>query len=161
MPSATQDWVTDLSIMQQSVLFSAVRNADGVAKHHPSKALIRWYRRCVLISAFDGKALTTPNAPGGGSFTGPVADIKAAADDFIVARDEMTLHYYAHAMHAFEIVGYHHPVPWIRAFWSAVYVRMCHALHMWPETKEQMDVRLGDTQEGWENREDPPGSCST
>jgi hypothetical protein len=161
MPSVLQDWVMELPYMQQSVLLSAMRNADGVEKGHPSKDLIRWYRRCVVISAFDGVALIYPNSPGGGSYTGPVEDVNLAVDNFIRARDGMQLHYYAHTMHAFEIIGYKHPIDWIRKFWYNVYVRMCEALHCWPETEEQLNNRLGDSIEGWKAREDGASGCST
>ena len=161
MPSVLQDWVMDIPYMQQSVLLSAMRNADGVEKGHPSKDIIRWYRRCVVVSAFDGRALTDPQEPGGGSYTGPVADIEAAADAFIVARDGMQLHYYSHTMHAFQILGYQHPDSEIRAFWRRLYVRMCEALHVWPESDPQMNERLGDNEAGWRAREDKCGGCST
>ena len=163
---APQDWVCHLTVMQQSVLFAAIRNADGVEKRHPSKGLLRWYRRCVLLSAFDGRALADPNEPGGGSFTGTLSNsaeewtLQQAADHFIDARDGMTLHYYAHAMHAFEILGYHHPDPQIRNFWFNVYRRMAEALHLWPEDADQLDARLGDNEAGWRARNDPSTTCS-
>lgn len=160
MPSVLNPWVQDLPFMQQSVLLSAIRNADGTPKFHKQKALLKWYRRCVLVSAFDQRELRTPDEPGGGSFTGPVADIHKALDDFIDSRDEMTLHYYAHAMHGFQILGYKHPDPTIRTFWIEAYIRMAHALHLFPETRDQMDSRLGDTKEGWEARNDPSTTCS-
>lgn len=161
MPSVLQDWVHDLPFMQQSVLLSAMRNADMVEKGHPSKDLIRWYRRCVLISAFEGEALLDPQHPGGGSYTGPVDDIEKAADDFLRARDGMSLHYYAHAMHAFQIVGVHHPDPGIGLFWAGVYVRMAKALHLYPEPRDEMNLRLSDNPEAWKAREDRAGGCST
>lgn len=161
MPSVFQEWVHDLPYMQQSVLMSAMRNADMVEKGHSSKDLIRWYRRCVVRSAFDGRALTTPQEPGGGSYTGSVADEHQAADDFIRARDGMSLHYYAHSMHAFEIVGYHHPNLNIRNFWYEVYLRMAFALHLRPESKQEMNRRLGDNPETWKAMEDRAGGCST
>ncbi len=68
---AQQEWVTRLSIMMQSVLFAAVRAPDGLRKDHPVKVIMRWYRRSVLLSAFDGKPLLDPFEEGGGSFTGP------------------------------------------------------------------------------------------
>jgi hypothetical protein len=68
---AQQEWVTRLSIMMQSVLFAAVRAPDGLRKRHPVKVIMRWYRRSVLISAFDGRPLDNPFVEGGGSFTGP------------------------------------------------------------------------------------------
>lgn len=160
MTSVLQNWVMGLSFMQQSVLLSAMRNADGVAKRHPSKDLVRWFRRCVVVSAFDGRALLTPDEPGGGSYTGPVNNLPKAVDAFIDARDEMSLHYFAHFAHAAEIIGYKHPDATIRFFWYEVYCRMVHALHMWPELEEQMDARLGDNAEGWMARNDPSSTCS-
>ncbi|QDP53501.1 MAG: hypothetical protein GOVbin4933_47 [Prokaryotic dsDNA virus sp.] len=161
MPSVFQDWVHDLPFMQQSVLMSAMRNADMVEKGHPSKDLVRWYRRCVVLSAFEGAALTDTAHPGGGSYTGPVEDIEKAADDFLRARDGMSLHYYAHAMHAFQIVGVHHPDPGIGLFWADVYVRMAKALHLYPEPRDEMNLRLSDDPEAWKAREDRAGGCST
>lgn len=159
-----QDWVCRLPFTQQSVLLSAMRNADGVEKGHPSKDLIRWFRRCVVLSAFDGRALTNPYEPGGGSYTGPLRDdqtLEDAADAFLRARDGMSLHYYAHAMHAFEIVAYHHPDDTIGEFWLAVYERMALALHLRPESCSDMDQRLGDSESDWRRWEDSAGGCST
>lgn len=65
MGTVLQNWVTDLTFMQQTVLISAVRGPDGLRKDHPVKILLRWYRRCILISAFDKKALTDPFYHGG------------------------------------------------------------------------------------------------
>lgn len=161
MPSVLQSWVHDLPFMQQSVLLSAMRNADMVEKGDPSKELIRWYRRCVVLSAFDGRALTDPYSPGGGSYTGPIRDLGEAQDAFLRARDGMSLHYYAHAMHAFQILGYKHPDPEIQLGWRHVYYRMVEALHVWPETPQQLDERLGDNVEGWKAREDKAGGCTT
>lgn len=68
---AQQAWVLDIPIMQQSVLFAAIRAPDGLRKNHPIKVLMRWYRRSILLSAFDKRALEDPFEAGGGSFTGP------------------------------------------------------------------------------------------
>ena len=178
---ATQDWVHTLSIMQQSVLLSAIRGCDGLAKRHKAKVLVKWYRRCILMSAFDGKAFTDPFAPGGGSFTGPIEDInqwieagphpmseydyrcsllQKAADAFVDSRDELPAHYTTHFMHAVEILGYKHPDITIREFWNDVYTRLAHTLHLWPETEDQLDKRLGDSEIGWRERSDRSTSCS-
>jgi hypothetical protein len=177
MAVATQEWTHSLSIMQQSVLLSAIRGCDGIAKRHKAKPLIKWYRRCLLVSAFDGRALTTPYEPGGGSFTGPILEMPAgipdgvrhdmmcsalqkAADDFLDSRDELPLHYVTHAMHAFQIVGFKHPDEAIRDFWADVYDRLAKAFHLWPESEAQMDARLGDDQGKWQARADRSSSCS-
>lgn len=191
-----QTYVMQLSFMQQSVLLSAIRGMDGLPKLHAAKKLLKWYRRCILLSAFDRRALTDPFEPGGGSFTGPIAELpeweiraywiirtgqptvkyekgdpkgiydwkcaqlELVTSHFIDARDEFPLHYYVHTMHAFEILGYKHPDETIREFWNGVYLRMVHALHLWPETVEQMDRRLGDDFDGWQERNDISTSCS-
>lgn len=69
--SVLQQWVEDTTFMQQSVLMASIRAPDGLRKDHPVKVLMRWYRRCTLLSAFDRVVLDNPFSPGGGSFTGP------------------------------------------------------------------------------------------
>lgn len=82
MPSVLQDWVQELPMMQQSVLLTAVRGPDSLPKYHPSKFLLRWYRRCILLSAMDGRVLTDPVEPVGGSFTGPSVQTVMAGKDY-------------------------------------------------------------------------------
>lgn len=75
--SVTQEWTYDLTFMMQSVLITAIRGPDGIHKNHVSKKLIRWLRRCVVLSAFDRTVLPLPYDVGerkGGSFTGPSLD---------------------------------------------------------------------------------------
>lgn len=169
MKSVLQDWVMDLSLMQQSVLISAIRGADGMPKFHKHKPVMKWYRRCVLISAFDKKAITNPYDQGGGSFTGNSIDtyddnwelgMQEKLDDFMISRDELPYHFTVHFMHAAEIIGYKHPDKRIREWWNMVYMRMVNALHLSPETEQQMDTRLGDNFDQWVQRSDEAGSCS-
>jgi hypothetical protein len=162
-----QDWVQDISFMQQTVLLTAIRGPDGLPKYHGVKFLLRWYRRCVLISAFDKSVLTTPGNPSGGSFTGPSYTMKDGDDpmawegpmddvvtDYLKSLDAVPHHFQMHLMHAAEIVGYKHPDPKIAAWWKATYERLVHDMHLWPETEAQLDSRLGDTREGWMARGD-------
>lgn len=176
MANVLQNWVTELSFMQQSVLLSGIRGPDGIRKYHPAKSIIKWYRRCVLISAFDKKVLTNPCELGGGSFTGPSVDlpyeiandhdynweymISKVLDDFLISRDELPYHYTIHMMHAFQIVGVKHPDDRIRKWWAMVYQRMVSSFHLFPESEELMDKRLGDVEKDWEARSDEAGSCS-
>lgn len=71
MASILQDWVQQLHFMQQSVLLTAVRGPDGIAAESTVKPILRWYRRCILISSLDQEVLTTPCDLRGGKFTGP------------------------------------------------------------------------------------------
>ncbi|WP_267433826.1 hypothetical protein [Sphingomonas sp. GM_Shp_1] len=161
-----QDWVSSLSFMQQTVLLTAVRGPDGVPKYGPTKMLLRWYRRCILLSAMDQAVLTTPYAFGGGSFTGPSygptnhahdweSEMDVTVGQYLRELDAIPHHFQLHLLHAVEIVGYKHPVERIRNWWRLTYVRLVHDMHLWPETEEQLDRRLGDSREQWLERNDP------
>jgi hypothetical protein len=159
-----QEWTHALSMMQQTVLITAVRGPDGLPKYGPTKMLLRWYRRCVLLSALDGKVLTDPHVIGGGSFTGPSiqslswgewqAPMMKVVGEYLRELDAIPHHFQMHLMHAIEIVGYKHPVPRIREWWLQVYHRLVNDLHLHPETEAELDRRLGDTREGWLERAD-------
>jgi hypothetical protein len=167
MTAVTQTWVHELTMMQQSVLLAAIRGPDGQPKYGGgAKMLLRWYRRCILLSAMDGRVLSNPIEANGGSFTGPSLDgpddqdpwserMQEHVHDYLRQVDMLPHHYQLHFMHAVEIVGYKHPDPVIRMFWNRLYLRLVHDLHLWPETEEQLDSRLGDTRSGWLERADP------
>ncbi len=165
MKSALQDWLQTIPVMQQTVLLTAIRGPDGIAKYGDVKLLLRWYRRCVLISAMDGEVLPNPFDPRGGSFTGPSCQpnsqftwqmlMDEIVGGYIKAQDALPHHFQMHFMHAAEILGYHHPVDEMRSWWQAVYFRLVHTMHCYPEPKEDMDCRLGDNRDNWLKRSDP------
>ncbi len=164
-----QPWLSDISFMQQTVLMTAVRGPDGIPKYGSVKMLLRWYRRCVLISSLENKVLDNPHDPlHGGSFMGASYDWPPGLPDadwegrmweiltqYLKDLDAIPHHFQMHLMHSFEIVGYKHPDPRIRAWFAAAYFRLVHDMHVWPETEEQMDHRLGDSREQWLERADP------
>jgi hypothetical protein len=160
-----QEWVCILSMMQQTVLLTAVRGPDGSPKYGPVKMLLRWYRRCVLLSAMDGKVLSTPREAGGGSFTGPSCrncdedhwepEMDGIVGDYLRELDALPHHFQLHLLHAVEILGYKHPEARVRAWWRDVYLRLVKDMHLHPESMEELDRRLGDTREGWLERADP------
>jgi hypothetical protein len=175
-----QSWTEDLPLMQQSVIIAAVRGPDGIRKDHVAKLLLRWLRRCFLISAFDKIALIHPGSPGGGSFTGPSLEpITALYDDsdtliwhqemdkllnrYLSTVDELPHHFQLHFMHAAEILGYKHPNQHIREWWNRTYLRIVNDLHLLPEPLSCMDTRLGDREETWRAAEEvvayPPQSA--
>lgn len=154
--------------MQQTVLLTAVRGPDGVDKYHPVKDLLRWYRRCILISALDSVVLTTPYDDRGGSFTGPSyeasyevgytdwePEMNKIASKYIRCLDSLPHHSSMHFLHCTEIVGYKHPDSRIRSWWCELYKRLVNDMHLFPESEEQLDTRLGDSLEGWLERADP------
>jgi hypothetical protein len=146
-----QKWVESLPLMQQSVLITAVRGGDTLPKYHVSKYLIRWYRRCVMLSAFDKCVLSDPHDPRGGSFTGPIGEISLdeLASNYLSCIDELPLHFHMHLVHAAEILGYKHPGAEIRKWWYEFYLAAVRDLHLEPESEEKLDGRLGDNLEQW------------
>lgn len=198
MSTVLQPWVSGLTLMQQTVLLTAIRGPDGVPKYGPAKMLLRWYRRCTLLSAMDQAVLIDPLCGGGGSFTGPsisLMELQSKAVDRAKARfekdavtrwdlglteaildqmdedgweplmheivgqylrelDAIPHHFQLHLLHATEIVGYKHPDRRIRAWWAQTYERLVHDMHLWPETEEQLDRRLGDNRDQWLERND-------
>lgn len=165
---AQQEWVLQIPYMQQSVLFAAVRAPDGMRKNHPVKVLLRWYRRCILLSAFDRRSLTDPFEPGGGSFTGPftlehaagifgIANVREAwgqiREMYLAHVDEIPHHFQLHFMHAAQIVGVHHPDRAIRIWWDGFYLMIVNDAHLHPETPEEMNARLSDNRDEWKRRE--------
>lgn len=149
--SVLQDWTQKLSFMQQTVLLTAIRGPDGLRKDSPAKPLLRAYRRTILLSAIEGRALD-PYEPGGGSFTAPVLHpegLRGVMKDFIRGCDEYPHHFLMHVIHAAEIVGYKHPELEVCDIWHGFYVALCQDAHMNPETEAQLDYRLGDNRAQW------------
>lgn len=171
-----QDWVMRIPMMQQTVLLTAIRGPDGLPKYGSVKMLMRWYRRCVLFSAMDGRVLPNPYEENGGSFTGPSVERRSVrdypcipgteetdwrllmdkhVDEYLRTVDAIPHHFHLHLMHAVEIVGYKHPDPITRAWWYGVYLRFVNDMHLHPEMEQELDDRLGDTRNGWLKRADP------
>jgi hypothetical protein len=163
--SVVQKWLSTISMMQQTVLLTVIRGPDGITKYGPAKMLLRWYRRCILLSAMDGAVLPDPVLDGGGSFTGPSAPgylgvnweegMNKHADAYLRDLDGIPRHFQAHLMHGTEILGYKHPDERTRAWWHKLYLRLVNDLHLHPETEAELDSRLGDSRSGWLARADP------
>lgn len=171
MPSVLQEWVQDLPLMQQSVLLGAIRGPDGIHKYHDVKYLVRWLRRCILISALDGVVLTDPLDKRGGSFTGAStlnperyigtdgmaweSCMNQVVSNYLRHVDEMPHHFHTHLMHAAEIIGYKHIDDRIQHWWYQFYLILVNDLHLQPESQIELDKRLGDKLEDWKARSHP------
>lgn len=179
-----QDWVAAIPMMQQTVLMTALRGPDSTPKYGPAKYLLRWYRRCILLSAMDRKVLGDPVEANGGSFTGPsmssIEMLKAQEEfwadypkgkprliiepweprmdalvgEYMQNLDATPYHYHGHFMHGAQVLGVQHPDRAIRCWWWKVYVRLVHELHLHPESPEEMNKRLGDNRAEWLARAD-------
>lgn len=151
--NVVQTWVCSLTMMQQSVLLSCIRGADGLPKRHVSKFVLRWYRRCILLSAMDKRAITDPYDGGGGNFTGPIPremTVEGLFAAYLDSHDEVPHHFHMHLVHAVEILGYKHPNAEIRRQWFEFYQRCARDLHMRTESETEMDFRLGDNKAQWQ-----------
>ncbi|WP_217647039.1 hypothetical protein [Planctomicrobium piriforme] len=160
-----QAWTETIPMMQQTVLLTAIRGPDGVPKYGSVKMLLRWFRRCVLVSATDGKVLENPYDSNGGSFTGPSVGLiiddqweylmDTHCDEYLRSLDGIPHHFQLHLLHAVEILGYKHPDERIKRWWHKLYVRLVNDMHLHPESESELDGRLGDSREGWLRRADP------
>ncbi len=136
MKSILQTWVMELGLRHQGVLLTAVRGCDTVHRDDPVKLIAR---------ALRGEMLE----PHCGDITKSASFMHQYSSDqllllmeaFAKSFDHYPLHYVIHLIHAAEIVGYYHPTRADR--WGQFYVRMCSKLHMTPETKTELDHRLG------------------
>jgi hypothetical protein len=135
-----QDWVLDLpGLRHQGVLVCAVRGCDTAPKNDVSKSLARSMRE-VVLNAFVGdstKALT---------FIEKVSDeeLQCRMRDFLHSLDQYPLHYVMHVIYAAEIIGYFYrgDNSLVQNRWAQFYGDACHKLHLYPESKIQLNIRL-------------------
>ncbi len=134
----------------ESVSNAADRTSHGDPRRR--KYILRWLRRCVLISAFDKCVLMNPVDERGGNFTGPFPSGKSFDDltsDYLNDVDSVPHHFHMHLTHAAEILGYKHPEPLIRNGWNIFYIKAVRDAHLRPESLSELDYRLGDNQDQW------------
>jgi hypothetical protein len=73
--------------------------------------------------------------------------------EFRRSTDHYPHHYVMHLVHCIEIVGYKHPVERTRELWLGFYLALCRALHVNPETEQQLDDRLNADEETFAKRD--------
>lgn len=136
--SILQEWVTKLPLRHQGVLLAAVRGFDGWPKHSEPKALVREMRALFLVPA-DARELVF-----GKGFMSPF-DIEKSEPGFAALcreMDALNLHYFAHLLHAIEVIAGHHPQPDVRFVYWRRYRALVNKLHLNPESREEMTARL-------------------
>lgn len=134
MPSVLQPWVEELGLRHQGVIVSIARGCDTAPKRCALKEFTKALRGYFLVS-FD---------PNPSSYIAHVQpdDLQQRMDlvlheDF----DQYPHHYIMHLLHAVAIIGYYCDRD--REIWHQFYLRMCKKFHVNPETKEELDQRLG------------------
>lgn len=138
--SVVQDWVTYMTLKQQTVVLSAIRGCDGAPKDDPSKPFVRALRSTVLKNAVEGPCSFMV----GGEIS--FDDIEV----FVKSFDHYPMHWLMHFIHAVECIGYGHPNEQTSGWWLAFYYRICRALHVNVESYAGWTLRLVDG---------PPSDC--
>lgn len=141
MTSVLQKWVEELPLRFQGTLLTAVRGCDdepktwtktGVA-YSPTRRITAYVRWCFMNPA----DLREVDAEEGAFFMStPPHPFKPSQFG------HLPQHWYAHIMHALEIIGYHHPMQGVRNDACWLYAEMVYNLHLNVETKEQQFARL-------------------
>lgn len=141
MASVLQKWVEELPLRHQGTLLTAVRGCDvepkqwtrtGVA-YLPGRRLTAFIRWCFMNPA-DRREVDYEE----GSFFMSAPPNPFKPSDF----GHLPQHWYSHAMHALEVIGYHHPLSETRNEALQLYEAMAHSFHLNPETKAQQTARL-------------------
>jgi hypothetical protein len=125
-----QEWMADLPWKQQSVILSVLRGPDNF-RFEGIKKVNRWLRK-----------ITQHNADPSTEY---MQKIELPSVEQICKEGEYTsVHYFCHLMHALEIIGYNHPDKEISKTAEDYYFSLVNALHLNPETEEQLNRRLED-----------------
>lgn len=151
MKSVLQDWVMEISLRQQGVLILALRGPDGARKEDVAKPVIRALRAVVMNSGREGRPMDMELVWRDDPFMQTTA-IGATSDEpwrkveneFYGSIDHYNVHFLQHLWHAYAVVGIHHPSEIIRKRCWNFYLRGVRALHMNPETEEEIIYRLRD-----------------
>ena len=141
--SVLQDWVMELPLREQGTLLTAVRGCDdeekiwtqrGVA-YSPGRRLTAFIRFCFMNPA-DPREIDVEE----GAFFRSEPPSPFKPSEF----GHLPQHWYAHVMHALEIIGYRHPDRFIGNRALGLYVSMVGNLHLNIESEAQMIDRLSE-----------------
>lgn len=141
MGSVLQKWVEELPLRHQGTLLTAVRGCDtepkqwtrtGVA-YSPGRRLTAFIRWCFMNPA-DPREVDYEE----GSFFMSQPPDPFKPSDF----GHLPQHWYAHAMHALEVIAYCHPERNIGFKALGLYRQMVSNMHLNMETKDQQLMRL-------------------
>src|SRR3954468_14330461 len=138
--SVLQDWVMALPLREQGTLLTGVRGCDDEAKawtasgiaESPGRRLTAFIRWCFMHPA----DLREVDIHGAFFQSQPPDPFKPS--EF----GHLPQHWYAHAMHALEVISVRHPRAVTAYTARALYLAMVHNLHLREETPEAMVYRL-------------------
>lgn len=142
MNSVLQDWVMQLPLREQGTLLTAVRGCDDEPKlwsatgfsDSPGRRITAYIRFCFMNPA----DIREVNIAGAFFQSEPPRPFKPS--EF----GHLPQHWYAHVMHALEVIAYRHPNQTIGFEAYELYLAMVHNLHLNVEAFSQMTSRLSE-----------------
>lgn len=138
--SVLKNWVMALPRREQGVLLSAMRGCDLTPKPYypadsgPERELVA-YLRWVVLNPADNREVDIP-----GAFMRSKPPENWKPSQF----GHYPLHWFAHLMHAFQVVSVRHPEVEHQSYASDIYTRMVGSLHLNEELSHQMITRLSE-----------------
>ena len=141
--SVLQDWVTALPLREQGTLLTAVRGCDAEPKTWTARGVAESPGR--RLTAFIRNAFMNPADPREVDIQGAFFQTTPPPQPFKPSEfGHLPLHWYTHAMHALEVIGYRHPTLDVRVVALDLYVEMADTLHLNPESRRQFENRLSE-----------------
>lgn len=141
MNSVLQDWVMELPLRAQGTLLTAVRGCDDEPKSWTSQGIA--FSQGRRLTAFIRYCFMNP---------ADIREVDREEGAFFQSQPpspfkpsqfgHLPQHWYSHAMHSLEIIGYCHPKKYTKAAAFALYTLMVHNLHLNIEEEEDMFKRL-------------------
>lgn len=134
MTSVLQSWVMELSLREQGSILAGVRGCDTAPKNPEAneRQLVAYLRWATLVPA-DQREVNIE-----GAFMQDHPPRIWRASDF----GHYPQHWYAHLMHAFEVVAYRHPRRFEAERCSFIYHKFVTNLHLNPESREAFIERM-------------------
>jgi len=136
MKSVLQDWVMELPLREQGTLLTGVRGCDDAPKRPFDNSARQ-------LTAFLRYSFMNPADPREVGLAG--AFFQSATPEYKASDlGNYPQHWYAHIMHAYEVVAYRCPHNDVADVAHGVYMDLVRNMHLNPETKSQMASRLSE-----------------
>lgn len=142
MTSVLQDWVMDLPLREQGTLLTAVRGCDDEPKQWTSRGVaespgrrLTAFIRCCFMNPADVREVDIRGAFFQSSPPDPFKPSEFG---------HLPQHWYAHAMHALEVIGYRHPNEDTAELALQLYGDMVDNMHLRMEARQDMIRRLSE-----------------
>lgn len=141
MKSVLQEWVMELPLRFQGTLLTAVRGCDDESKSWTKTGVA--FSQGRRLTAFIRWCFMNPADPREIDVEEGAFFMSTPPDPFKPSQfGHLPQHWYSHAMHALEIIGYNHPDVYIASCANLLYQKMVHNMHLNVETQEEQWSRL-------------------